>query len=102
MIGVARTPCRLLVLQGSSLDLGVHCPESYQNSQEGTHINNTLATERGPLESLQRLYVCDIANTLGSRPTTEHRSVTLVKPWGPGGRAEKSAARNKAGALRAR
>lgn len=66
MIGVARTPCWLLVLQGSSLDLGVHCPESYQNSQVGTHLHNTLATERGPLKSLQRLYVCDIANALGS------------------------------------
>lgn len=53
MRGVARTPCWLLVTQGSSLNLGVHCPENYQNSQVGTHIHSTLATERGPLESLQ-------------------------------------------------
>lgn len=85
MIGVARTPCWLLVLQGSALDLGVHCPESYQNSQVGTHIHNDLATERGPLESVQRPYVCDIANALGSRTTTDHLRVNTCQATGTRG-----------------
>lgn len=111
MIEVARTPLlavghpRFISQPWRALP-----PENYQNSQVDAHTQQPWPRKGGPLESLQRLYVCDIANTLGSRPTTDHLRVTpsseqcntCQATGGQGAELRKVLHRNKAGALRTR